>query len=139
MVERAINSGATCVFIDQLQYVETRSGTSLGARNDTGDYFEVLNELRDYSDEIPIFIVHQFNRSIMSAEGMPEPQQGKGSSAIEETATLELGLWANKDMRSSNIIHLGTLVSRNYSQPTWEIGIELSKGCALIMNGHATT
>jgi hypothetical protein len=67
----------------------------------TSDYFEVVNDLRNYSDHIPIFVVHQFNRSVMKADEMPEMQQAKGSSAIEEVATLGLGLWANKDMRAT--------------------------------------
>lgn len=135
MVERAINGGATCIFIDQLQYMETRKGVNLGSANNTGDYWEVCNDLRDYSDEIPIFVVHQFNRSVMNAKEMPEPQQAKGSAAIEEVATLALGLWANKEMRSNNVVQLGTLASRNYNYESWEIGVQLSYGCSLDMIG----
>jgi hypothetical protein len=65
----------------------------------------------------------------MSADSMPEMQQAKGSSAVEEIATLILGLWANKDMRRSNVMELGTLASRNYMLASWEVGIELSRGC----------
>jgi len=135
MVERAINAGASCIFIDQLQYIENRKGLNLGAQNNTGDYFEVVNDLRNYSDEIPIFIVHQFNRSVMNSSEMPEMQQGKGSSAIEEVATLSLGLWASKDMRNSNMLQVGTLASRNYSYETWEVGVQLSHGCRFDMIG----
>jgi replicative DNA helicase len=135
MVERALNAGATSIFIDQLQYIENRKGHNLGAVNNTGDYFEVVNDLRNYSDEIPIFIVHQFNRSVMSSKEMPEMQQGKGSSAIEEVATLALGLWANKEMRQNNVIELGTLASRNYSYQNWRLGVHLSHGCQFTMEG----
>ena len=135
MVERAINSGASCVFIDQLQYIENRKGLNLGAQNNTGDYFEVVNDLRNYSDQIPIFVVHQFNRSVMNAKEMPEMQQGKGSSAIEEVATLSLGLWANKEMRQNNMIEVGTLASRNYSYQNWRVGVQLSHGCNFNMIG----
>jgi hypothetical protein len=135
LVERAMNAEATCIFVDQLQYVEDSRGRSLGSLNDTGSYFEVLNDFRNYSDDIPIWIVHQFNRSVMGADEMPEPQQGKGSAAIEEVASLELGLWANKDMRASNVLQIGTLESRHYSHQTWEIGIELTRGCNFMMNG----
>lgn len=137
MVERAINAGASCVFIDQLQYIENRKGLNLGAQNNTGDYFEVVNDLRNYSDEIPIFVVHQFNRSVMNAKEMPEMQQGKGSSAIEEVATLSLGLWANKEMRQNNMIEVGTLASRNYSYQNWRLGVQLSHGCNFEMLGPA--
>lgn len=136
LVERAVNGGADCIFIDQLQYVEDRNGNSLGGLNDTGKYFEACNELRDYSDQVPIFVVHQFNRTTMNADAMPEMSQAKGSSAIEETATLGLGLWANKDMRQSNVVELGTLLSRHFTWPRWEAGIELSRGCRLTMNGE---
>ena len=135
MVERAINAGASCVFIDQLQYIENRKGLNLGAQNNTGDYFEVVNDLRNYSDQIPIFVVHQFNRSVMNATEMPEMQQGKGSSAIEEVATLSLGLWANKEMRKNNMIEIGTLASRNYSYQNWQVGVQLSHGCSFDMVG----
>lgn len=135
MVERAINAGASCIFIDQLQYIENRKGLNLGAQNNTGDYFEVVNDLRNYSDEIPIFVVHQFNRSVMNAKEMPEMQQGKGSSAIEEVATLSLGLWANKEMRQNNTIEIGTLASRNYSYQNWRVGVQLSHGCNFDMIG----
>lgn len=135
VVERAINAGASAIFIDQLQYLENRKGLNLGAQNNTGDYFEVVNDLRNYSDDIPIFVVHQFNRSVMNSDSMPEMQQGKGSSAIEEVATLSLGLWANKEMRQNNMVEIGTLASRNYSYQSWQIGVQLSYGCRFDMLG----
>jgi len=135
MVERALNSGADCIFIDQLQYMENRKGVNLGSANNTGDYWEVANDLRDQSDEIPIFVVHQFNRSVMNAKEMPEMQQAKGSSAIEEVATLQLALWSNKEMRKNNLVHLGTLASRNFGYGTWEINVQLSYGCKFEMMG----
>ncbi len=135
LVERALNAGAQALFIDQLQYIENEKGNSLGEMNATGEYFGVCNTLRDYSDEIPIFVVHQFNRSIMNAKEMPEAQQGKGSAAIEEVATLGLGLWANKEMRRSNTVQLGTLISRNYGLDGWNLDVNLSTGCELIMRG----
>lgn len=135
MVERAVNAGASCILIDQLQYIENRKGHNLGAVNNTGDYFEVVNDLRNYSDDIPIFVVHQFNRSVMNSKEMPEMQQGKGSSAIEEVATLSLGLWANKEMRQNNMIQVGTLASRNYSYQSWQVGVQLSHGCRFDMIG----
>lgn len=136
MVERAINAGADTILIDQLQYVET-NGDSLGALNNTGDYFNVVNELRNYSDSIPIFVVHQFNRSVMSSKEMPEMQQGKGSSAIEEVATLALGLWANKEMRANGVVQLGTLASRNYSYKAWDVDVELSRGTSFTIMGES--
>lgn len=135
MVERAINAGADCVFIDQLQYIEAQNGHSLGALNNTGDYFQVVNDLRNYSDDIPIFVVHQFNRSVMNAKGMPEMQQGKGSSAIEEVATLALGIWASKEMRQDNQLEIGTLASRNYAYASWRLQVSLTKGCDMKMVG----
>jgi replicative DNA helicase len=135
MVERALNAGASCVLIDQLQYVENKKGVNLGSANNTGDYWEVCNDLRDYSDEIPIFVVHQFNRSVMNAKEMPEAQQAKGSAAVEEVATLALGLWANKEMRKNNIVEMGTLASRNYALERWRVGVQLSHGCSLDMLG----
>jgi len=136
MVERALNAGASSIFIDQLQYMETRNGVNLGSANNTGDYWEVANDLRDRSDDIPIFVVHQFNRSVMNSKEMPEMQQAKGSSAIEEVATLQLALWANKEMRKNNLVHLGTLASRNFGYGTWEIDVQLSHGCNLSMVGE---
>lgn len=135
MVQRALNAGASAIFIDQLQYMETRKGVNLGSANNTGDYWEVCNDLRDYSDDIPIFVVHQFNRSVMSAKEMPEMQQAKGSSAVEEVATLCLGLWANKEMRKNNVVEIGTLASRNYGYQTWRLDVKLSLGCSMDMIG----
>ncbi len=138
LVERALAADADCIFIDQLQYVENEKGKNLGALNDTGAYWDILSTLRDYSDEIPIFIVHQFNRSVMNSKEMPEMQQAKGSAAIEETAHLALGLWANKEMRRNNVVEVGTLASRSYSYKSWHIGVELTKGCGLNMIGEVT-
>jgi hypothetical protein len=129
LVERARDAGADCVFIDQLQYVENYKKRSLGGMNETGEYWEAINEFRDYSDEGPVFIVHQFNRSVMNADKMPEVQQAKGSSGIEECATLALGLWASKEMRKSNVVHVGTLVSRNYEYLTWEAQTNFKNSC----------
>ena len=72
----------------------------------------------------------------MNSKEMPEMQQAKGSSAIEEVATLQLALWANKEMRKNNLVHLGTLASRNFGYGTWEIDVQLSHGCNLSMVGE---
>lgn len=135
MVERALNAGASCIFIDQLQYMENRKGVNLGTANNTGDYWEVCNDLRDYSDEIPIFVVHQFNRSVLNAKELPEAQQAKGSAAVEEVTTLALGVWANKAMRKAGWMELGTLASRNYDYQSWQIGVRFRENCHLAMLG----
>jgi hypothetical protein len=82
-------------------------------------------------------VVHQFNRSVMNADRMPEMQQAKGAAAIEEVATLALGLWANKDMRKSNLVELGTLAARHWTYEAWEIGVELTRGANFEMLGKA--
>lgn len=135
MVERAGDAGADFIVIDQLQYVEARNGTQLGAAKPQ-EFWQPLNAARDLSDQIPIMVVHQFNRSVMNAESMPEMQQAKGAAAIEEIATLALGLWSNKPMRRSNIVEMGTLASRHYQYESWEIGVELSHSCGFVMNGR---
>lgn len=136
MVDHAMDNEADLLIIDQLQYVETSNGKQLGA-GDHRDYWAVLNEARDLSDHLPLLIIHQFNRTVMFADKMPEMQQAKGAAAIEETATLALGLWANKDMRRSNVVELGTLAARNHTYQSWEIGIELSRGCDFELLGVA--
>jgi hypothetical protein len=135
LIEKALNAGADSIIIDQLQYVETARGPSLGELNKTGEYFGVLNDFRNYSDEIPIFIVHQFNRTVMGVDGMPEMQQAKGSSAIEEVASQALAAWATKDMRHSNLLNLGVIYSRHHTHAAWEIGVELTRGCSFTLNG----
>lgn len=134
MVYRAGENGADLIIIDQLQYIEAENGLGLGAA-EPRQYWPVLNKMRDLSDDIPIMVMHQFNRTVMGADSMPEMQQAKGAAAIEEVATLALGLWANKDMRRSNIMEIGTLASRNASWKNWEIGVNLSRGCELACNG----
>jgi replicative DNA helicase len=136
IIQRARDSGADCIFIDQLQYIENRRGLAVGATNDTKDYFDVINHLRDYSDNGPIWTVHQFNRSILNSEGMPEMQQIKASSAVEECATLVLGLWANKEMKKSNMVQLGTLTSRNYGMAAWEAQIRMRTTCGIQLLGR---
>jgi replicative DNA helicase len=136
MVERAGDAGAEGIVIDQLQYVETRNGKQLGGA-DPLEYWQPLNAARDMSDHMPILCIHQFNRSVMNADRMPEMQQAKGAAAIEETATLALGLWANKDMKRSNVVEMGTLAARNFSYEAWEIGVELSRGCDFELLGRA--
>ena len=94
-------------------------------------------DLRDYSDQIPIFVVHQFNRSAMQNKGeLPEMQQIKGSAAIEETGTLLLALHGTKEQRKSNIIQLGTLASRNFEFKAWQLGVSLSNDCSIDMIGE---
>jgi hypothetical protein len=135
ITERAGEAGADMILIDQLQYLETTTGKRLGS-GDTTHYWDVLNSARDLSDAMPMWIVHQFNRSVMGADRMPEMQQAKGSASIEEVATLALGLWANRDMRKSGIIELGTLASRNYTFKSWEIGLDLTKTCDFSLIGE---
>lgn len=135
LIEGSRDDGADVIFIDQLQYVETDKGKQLGAC-DPGEYWPVMNALRDYSDDGPVWMVHQFNRSVMNADKMPEAQQAKAASSVEETATLILGLWANRDMRKSHVAELGILASRNYDYKSWEIGINLTNDCKLTCYGE---
>jgi hypothetical protein len=136
LIGNARDQGAHLVCVDQLQYVEF-DGKSLGAWNDTGKYFGAVNRARDLSDEGDIYIAHQFNREARFADAMPPIEMTKGSSAIEEGATLALGMWANKDMRRSNIVELGTLISRNHGYASWNVQVELSKGCDFKIIGRA--
>jgi hypothetical protein len=136
LVGKARDAGADIVFIDQLQYVEGENGRALGELNDPGQYWGVLNRARNLSDDGPICIAHQFNRSAMFCDEMPVIQQAKGSSAIEETATLALGMWASKDMRRSSVVELGTLISRNSMFASWEMAVDLSRGCSFNINGR---
>lgn len=135
LVQQAVDAGADVLFIDQLQYLQDSNGTRLGDGNTTGAYWGVGDDLREFSKQIPITVLHQFNRSVMNADEMPQVQQAKGSSMVEEVGTLVLGLWANKDMRHSNIMQIGTLASRNYGLPAWEIKVEMNKGCGFEIIG----
>lgn len=138
LVEGALAKGADYILIDQLQYVEVPGKTSLGALNDTKYYWQVIEILKDYSDTIPIFIVHQFNRSVLGSTEMPEVQQAKGSAAVDEAAHLVLGLWSSKEMRKNNIVELGTLASRSYgSHTSWNLEYNLSQECYLECLGEA--
>jgi hypothetical protein len=136
LIERARDGGADLIIIDQLQYVETETHKMLG-ESETREYWRPLEKAREYSDDGPIVMMHQFNRTVMNSDRMPEMQQAKGSAAVEEVATLALGMWANKDMRQSNIIELGSIVNRNYQDKAWEIGVELTRGCRLDLLGEA--
>jgi hypothetical protein len=139
MFGRAADNGADLIIVDQLQYVEVdrgqRGNVSLG-EGDTTWYWSALNRATELAEQIPIQVIHQFNRTAQFAEQMPEMQQAKGSAAIEETASLALGLWANKDMRQSRIFEYGTLASRNYGIPSWQVTYELSRGCDFELMGE---
>lgn len=136
MIDKAREDEVDCIFIDQLQYVENRYGVSIGEKNETGDYWGALNKARDYSDDGPIFIVHQFNRSIMNADEFPDMQQVKGSSAIEEVGSVALATWANKEMKASNMLELGTLYSRHEQPASWEVKVEFNRGCNFTIMGQ---
>lgn len=131
MVGQARDAGAGVVLIDQLQYIENSKGISLGRANDTGEYFGVLDEARDLSDSGPLYIAHQFGRQAAFAEEMPDISMAKGSSSIEEVATVALGLWSNKDMRRSGLMQIGELIGRNTANlnQKWEIKVEMNNGC----------
>lgn len=128
MVERARDAGAEAIYFDQLQYIEDSKGQPLFSAKPQ-EYGEVLNEARDLSDDGPLWIVHQFNRTAMFSDAMPEMQQAKGAAACEEVATLILGLWANKDMAKSGITEFGSIASRHFENQSWEIGVDLNRGC----------
>jgi hypothetical protein len=134
IVQPALDGGADVLFIDQLQYLQDQTGTRLGDGNNTGSYWGVGDDLRGASHELPITVIHQFNRSVMNSDEMPSMQQAKGSSMVEEVGTLVLGLHANKDMRLSNLMHVGTLATRNYGLATWELGVQMTKGCKFEIN-----
>lgn len=136
MVERARDDGAEVIYFDQLQYIEDSKGISLYQAKPQ-EYGDVLNTARDLSDEGPLWIVHQFNRSAMFSDKMPEMQQAKGSSACEEVASLILGLWANKDMRKSGITEFGSIASRHFMDQSWEIQVDLNRGCTFECVGVA--
>lgn len=128
MVERARDDGAEVIYFDQLQYIEDSKGVPLFSAK-TQEYGEVLNEARDLSDDGPLWIVHQFNRSTLFSDAMPEMQQAKGSAACEEVASLILGLWANKDMARSGVTEYGAIATRHFMPQSWEIAVDLNRGC----------
>jgi hypothetical protein len=132
LIGKAQDAGSGSIWVDQLQYVEV-DGKSLGAWNETGKYWEVLDRSRNLTDNI--CFAHQFNRSVMNADKMPSVQQLKGSSAIEETATLALGLWASKEMRKSKRLEVGTLISRNHDFRSWEVEVDLTHRCNFDITG----
>lgn len=136
LVDNARNAGADLIIVDQLQYVETPSGRTVGAKNDTGDYWEVCNIFKDASKEIPILVVHQFNRETRFADEMPDIKLIKGSAAIEETGTLVLGMWANKEMHQAGIVEVAALAARNFSTKSWEVKMELNRGCEFRVLGE---
>jgi hypothetical protein len=70
--------------------------------------------------------------------GLPEMQQVKGSSAIEETGTLLLALHATKEQRKSSVVEIGTLATRNFEYKSWHLGVSLSNDCAINMIGEVT-
>lgn len=131
MVNTARDAGSGVVLIDQLQYVENSKGISLGRSNDTGEYFGVLDDARDLSDDGPIYIAHQFGRQAAFAEEMPDVSMAKGSSAIEEVCTVAMGIWSNKDMRRSGKLEMATLIARNSEgyDERWEINMDMKRGC----------
>jgi hypothetical protein len=130
LVHNARDAGADLVEIDQLQYVENEKGQSLGQLNDTGEYFGVLDDARNLSDDGPIYIAHQFGRGAAYCETMPDISLAKGSSAIEEVCTLAIGMFANKALRQSGKLEIGTLIARNATQFTsWEMDVNLTKTC----------
>lgn len=128
LVERARDAGAEVIFIDQLQYVEDSKGIPLFQAKPQ-EYGEVLNDARDLSDDGPLWIVHQFNRTAMFSDKMPEMQQAKGAAACEEVSSLILGLWANKDMARSGVTEFGSIASRHFMNQSWEIAVDLNRGC----------
>lgn len=130
LVGKAQDDGANVVFIDQLQYVE-HEGKPLGEHNDTGCYWAVLGRARTLSRDIPIAFAHPFNQSIRGMDEMPDAEQAKGSSAIKETASLVLGLWASKEMRRSDRVQIGILAARNHPHLKWEADVEMAKGCSM--------
>lgn len=132
LIGAAQDAGAGAIFVDQLQYVEV-DGKSLGAWNETGKYWDALDRSRNLTDQI--CFAHQFNRSVMNADKMPSVQQLKGSSAIEETATLALGLWASKEMRKSKRLEVGTLITRNHDFCNWEVEVDLTYRCHFEITG----
>lgn len=135
LVRASIDRGADLVILDQLQYLE-ENGRALGDRNETGAYWGAGDKLRTLSDEVPIHVIHQFNRGAMFAEEMPPVENAKGSSMIEEMATVVLGQWANKDMRASGLLEIGTLASRNHPLASWECKVELTYGCSFDIIGR---
>ena len=130
LVGRAQDAGADVVFIDQLQYVE-HDGKPLGEHNDTGCYWAVLGRARTLSRDTPIVFAHPFNQTIRGANEMPDAEQAKGSSAIKETSSLVLGLWASKEMRQNDKLQIGALAARNHALLKWEADVEMSKGCSM--------
>jgi hypothetical protein len=134
MYQHSRDAGTEVMFMDQLQYLENDHGESLGGQNKPGEYWKVLNRARDLSDDIPMVFAHQFNRDAMYSDSMPPIQNAKGSSAVEEVATLALGIYANKDMVKSNVMQVGTLITRNGMFRDWEMDVEMSYGCSFTID-----
>ena len=137
MMESALNDGMDAVFIDQLQYVENQKGYTVGSQNDTGVYWEVCDDFRNYSDKVPIgSSINSIDPSCITWTNFPAHSKERARLAIEETATLELGLWCNKPMRTAGALQIGTLESRNHDHKHWHLQVDLSHGCSFTMIGE---
>lgn len=113
---------ATALYIDQLSWFD-------GAK-DEGNWRiigKVMEELKDVSQHMPVFMAAQYNRNAAQEEGIGDLANVGLADWIGQTADNILGIYASRDMLENKLIHIGVVESRSYEPVTWEMKVELTQ------------
>jgi replicative DNA helicase len=113
---------AEVLFIDQLSWFD-------GAK-DEGNWRiigQIMEQLKDASMHFPIFMAAQYNRVQAKEEGIGDLANIGLADAVGQTADMLLGIYANKDMLTNRLLHLGIVDSRSFEPISWEIKVELTE------------
>jgi hypothetical protein len=128
LVRAARAKGSQALYIDQYSYLEATNPELNRSENDWLKYAAIAQELKDATDQIPIFVAAQLNRpgSLVKRFEEIEARHISRSDYLGQVADLVLGSFASHKMKSiAGVLHYGIVESRSFPQRAWEIKIDL--------------
>lgn len=115
---------ADVIYIDQLKFIECDLKVAADKRFATIE--RVCEELKEASEDFPIYVACQFNREAANMTEMADLSKIGLSDAIGQTGDILLGLYQSKEMKQSNELQFGVIDARQFEPLTWTIQVELS-------------
>lgn len=115
---------ADFVVIDQLSWLRHTEKIRSDLRHREVEYINY--DLKEATDDFPIYIAAQFNREADSVDEMADLSKIGLSDSIGQIADMVMGLYRNKEMAKNNLIEFGTIESRGFENARFEIKVNLS-------------
>lgn len=140
IMNKARQSGANYVVIDQLSWLEPRKNY----RERRDQYKELIYDLKNEASnetagELPVLIAAQYNRAAVSTKGERGGLHNLANAAdIEQTIDIAFGLHRTRELRANNSMLIDILGARRADIKSWVLGWYLDTETSIFVRGEYT-